>query len=90
MPETRKINQPSLYGIKDPFTEINYGSGKSVSEETMEDAQKPLAIKWHSDRYGDSCEKIRLNRHIFNRINGNRICTQQSVLKSIQSFYKLV
>lgn len=40
-----------INGIKDPFTEINYGSGKPVSEETMKDAKEPLEIKWHSDSY---------------------------------------
>lgn len=40
-----------INGIKDPFTEINYGSGKPVSEEIMEDAKEPLVITWHSDSY---------------------------------------
>jgi putative CocE/NonD family hydrolase len=37
--------------IKEPFTEINYGSGKNVSEETILDAKEPLIIKWHNDSF---------------------------------------
>lgn len=40
-------------GIKDPFTEINYGSGKPVSEENMTDAKNPLVITWYSDSHID-------------------------------------
>ena len=37
--------------IKEPFTEINYGTGKNVSEETIADAKEPLIIKWYNDSY---------------------------------------
>lgn len=37
--------------IKEPFTEINYGTGKNVSEETIADARDPLIIKWYNDSY---------------------------------------
>lgn len=36
---------------KHPFEVINYGSGKPVSEETIEDAGAPLQIKWHNSSY---------------------------------------
>ncbi len=38
-------------GIKHPFNQINYGTGKDVSEETIEDAETPLHIKWHMDSF---------------------------------------
>jgi predicted acyl esterase len=40
-----------LNGIKHPFSQINYGSGKDVSEENINDAKEPLKIKWYSDSY---------------------------------------
>lgn len=36
---------------KHPFEIINYGTGKPVSEETLQDAGEPLRIKWHNDSY---------------------------------------
>jgi putative CocE/NonD family hydrolase len=39
---------------KNPNWEINYGSGKDVSKETISDAKEPLKIKW----YGNSDIKI--------------------------------
>lgn len=36
---------------KHPFEEINYGSGKPVSEETIHDAGEPLQIEWHNDSF---------------------------------------
>lgn len=36
---------------KHPFEIINYGSGKPVSDETIEDAGEPLQIKWHSESF---------------------------------------
>ncbi|WP_228235675.1 CocE/NonD family hydrolase [Allomuricauda sp. M10] len=53
---SKKISKGSrlvvvINGIKDPFTEINYGTGKSVAEETIKDAQEPLIIKWYGDSY---------------------------------------
>lgn len=40
-----------INGIKEPFTEINYGTGKKVSEESIADAKEPLIIKWYGDSY---------------------------------------
>lgn len=36
---------------KHPFEIINYGSGKRVSEETINDAKEPLQIKWYNKSY---------------------------------------
>lgn len=36
---------------KHPFEVINYGSGKPVSEETINDAGVPLRIQWHNNSY---------------------------------------
>ena len=36
---------------KNPFEVINYGSGKNVYDETINDAAEPLQIKWYSDSY---------------------------------------
>jgi len=41
-----------ILGInKSPDYEINYGTGKDVSEETIADAKEPLEIKWYTDSY---------------------------------------
>ncbi len=53
---SKKINKGSRLVVllninKHPFEIINYGSGKPVSEETMQDAGEPLQIKWHNDSY---------------------------------------
>lgn len=53
---SKKINKGSRLVIllninKHPFEIINYGSGKPVSEETMQDAGEPLQIKWHNDSF---------------------------------------
>ncbi len=40
-----------INGIKHPFSQINYGTGKNVSEEAISDAKEPLKIKWYSDSY---------------------------------------
>lgn len=53
---SKKINKGSQLVIllninKHPFEIINYGSGKPVSEETINDAGKPLEIQWHNDSY---------------------------------------
>lgn len=53
---SKKINKDSRLVIllninKHPFEIINYGSGKPVSEETMQDAGEPLQIKWHNDSF---------------------------------------
>ncbi|PSL29035.1 CocE/NonD family hydrolase [Chitinophaga ginsengisoli] len=36
---------------KNPFAEINYGTGKDVSRETIADAGAPLQIHWQNDSY---------------------------------------
>lgn len=51
---SKKINKGSRLVIllninKHPFEIINYGSGKPVSEETMQDAGEPLQVKWHNN-----------------------------------------
>lgn len=38
-------------GIKHPFNQINYGTGKNVSDENVEDAEEPLKIRWYMDSY---------------------------------------
>jgi predicted acyl esterase len=39
--------------IKEPGRQINYGTGRDVSDETVRDAGVPLDIKWYSDSYLD-------------------------------------
>ena len=34
-----------------PHWQVNYGTGKDVSDETIMDAKEPLKIKWHTDSY---------------------------------------
>ena len=36
---------------KNPFSQVNYGTGKDVSEENMADGKEPLRIKWYNDSY---------------------------------------
>lgn len=36
---------------KNPFSQLNYGSGKEVSDETIEDAKEPLKVKWYNDSF---------------------------------------
>ncbi|KFE96930.1 CocE/NonD family hydrolase [Chryseobacterium luteum] len=36
---------------KNPFSQLNYGTGKEVSTETIKDASTPLIIKWYNDSY---------------------------------------
>ena len=38
---------------KNPFAEVNYGTGKDVAAETAEDGKIPLKIKWFDDSYID-------------------------------------
>lgn len=40
-----------INGIKHPYAQINYGTGKDVSTETIKDAKEPLVIKWFSDSF---------------------------------------
>jgi len=42
----------ALIGVnKSPEWQINYGTGKEVSDETMKDAEIPLKIKWFNSSY---------------------------------------
>jgi putative CocE/NonD family hydrolase len=36
---------------KNPFSQLNYGTGKEVSTETIQDAGLPLKIKWYNDSF---------------------------------------
>ena len=36
---------------KNSFAQVNYGTGKDVSDETIKDAKEPLKIKWHTDSF---------------------------------------
>ncbi|WP_367913203.1 hypothetical protein [Leadbetterella sp. DM7] len=36
---------------KNPFSELNYGTGKRVTTETIKDAHEPLRIRWYSDSF---------------------------------------
>ncbi|GAB4033993.1 CocE/NonD family hydrolase [Spirosoma jeollabukense] len=36
---------------KNPFAQINYGTGKDVSQETIRDAGVPLTIQWSTDSF---------------------------------------
>ncbi|NIF04755.1 CocE/NonD family hydrolase [Chryseobacterium sp. Tr-659] len=53
---SKKIEKGSklllLVGVnKSPNWQINYGTGKDVSDETIKDAKEPLEIKWYNDSY---------------------------------------
>jgi hypothetical protein len=39
--------------IKQPDFQINYGTGKDVSDETIADAGEPLEIRWFGDSFID-------------------------------------
>jgi uncharacterized protein len=36
---------------KNPFAQVNYGTGKDVSDESIKDAGAPLTIEWHGDSF---------------------------------------
>lgn len=36
---------------KNPFSELNYGTGKAVADETIKDANEPLKVKWYNDSF---------------------------------------
>ena len=36
---------------KNRFSELNYGTGKVVTEETIKDAEEPLKVKWYNDSF---------------------------------------
>lgn len=42
-----------LEAIKTPLGQINYGTGKDVSDETIADAGKPPTLKWLGDSFVD-------------------------------------
>lgn len=53
---SRKVEKGSklivALGIrKSADVQINYGTGKDVSEETIADAKEPLEVKWYNDSY---------------------------------------
>ena len=37
--------------LKQPNMQINYGTGRDVSDETIADAKEPLRIRWFSDSF---------------------------------------
>ena len=37
--------------LKSPGQQINYGTGKDVSDETIADAGAPLSVTWFGDSY---------------------------------------
>jgi len=39
--------------IKQPDMQINYGTGRDVSDEAVSDANEPLRIKWFGDTFID-------------------------------------
>jgi hypothetical protein len=39
--------------IKQPDMQINYGTGRDVSDETISDAGDPLKIQWFGDSFID-------------------------------------
>lgn len=38
---------------KNPSAQVNYGTGKNVSDESIADAGEPLKIYWHNDSFVD-------------------------------------
>lgn len=38
---------------KNRFAQVNYGTGKDVSDETIDDAKAPLKIRWYNSSYVD-------------------------------------
>ena len=36
---------------KNPFSQLNYGTGKEVSEETISDAKQALEVKWYTNSF---------------------------------------
>ncbi len=39
--------------LKQPDVQINYGTGKDVSDETIADAKEPLKVQWFGDSFID-------------------------------------
>lgn len=53
---SKKINKESRLMVyinvnKNPFSQLNYGTGKEVSTETIADALEPLEVKWYTDSF---------------------------------------
>jgi predicted acyl esterase len=51
---SKQINKGSRLIIilnvnKNPYDEINYGTGKNVGSETIKDAEIPIKIRWYTD-----------------------------------------
>ncbi len=44
--------------VKEPGRQVNYGTGKDVSDETIQDAKDPLEVKW----YNKSCLNMPLGK----------------------------
>jgi hypothetical protein len=38
---------------KNNFCQVNYGTGKEVSQENVNDAKTPLKVKWYNSSYID-------------------------------------
>ena len=36
---------------KNPFAQVHYGTGKDVSDESIDDAEDPLRVRWATDSY---------------------------------------
>jgi hypothetical protein len=36
-----------------PFAQVNYGTGKDVSDESITDAKEPLRVEWFNDSHVD-------------------------------------
>lgn len=36
---------------KNFIAQVNYGTGKDVSDESVADADGPLQVRWHTDSY---------------------------------------
>jgi putative CocE/NonD family hydrolase len=36
---------------KNPIAQVNYGTGRDVSDESVADAGEPLKVRWHNDSY---------------------------------------
>jgi predicted acyl esterase len=47
-----------ISAVKQPGIQINYGSGKPVSDETIKDAGPPLSVQW----LGDSVIEVPVTR----------------------------
>jgi putative CocE/NonD family hydrolase len=53
---SRRLNKGSRLLVvlnvnKNPFAQINYGTGKDVSDEDINDAEVPLKVEWQNDSY---------------------------------------